>query len=263
MRLREPSNWWDEIAFQCKSSGKYAGHRLVESEVIALSQVEQLLKWELESRGRGTPRDELKRDRIVAHLRRLGNLNAESTVLSIACGTGYYDLITRAYVDELVCLDLSPDMLEICRRRQIGNLIRADSNFLPFRSETFDCVYALSLSTIGGQGADDNARISSISEMKRVAKSAAKIVVGHPTTLGKQIHGIITHGNPNFDMFRVSPKQVKNAYRESNLNISECFVLPLVPYAILRRIDYLRIDRRLSHLLLDQIGLYLFLCGTK
>ena len=227
------------------------------------SKIGSILKWEAESRGRATSKDELKRRRFVHHLIALGDIKAKSKILSVGCGTGYYELIVKGYTEHLYCLDISKEMLQICKGRNFKNLIQASSLCLPLKSDFFDCVYALSLSPIGSDRANTYSRNISLKEMKQVVKKGGKVIVGHPTTLWKQIDGLLKHGNPNFDSFRVSPSKIKCSYKQNGIAIRCFLVLPPIPYAILRRMNYLKLDKILSRFLLGEIGPYLFVSGVK
>lgn len=227
------------------------------------TQMEKILKWESESRGRGTPKDELRRERLVRHLITLGDVKAESKILSVGCGTGYYELIVKRNTNHLYCLDISKEMLQICKGRTFKDLIQASSFYLPFRSDVFDCVYALSLGSIGSIQADVHSRGRTVKEMKQVTKKGGKIIVGHPTTLWKQIDGLLKYRNPNFDPFRVSPSEIRESYKQNDITIQCSMVLPPIPYTTLKRINYSKIDKVLSRLLLGEIGPYLFVCGIK
>jgi len=224
---------------------------------------EDILKWEANSRGRATPKDELKRSRLVHHLTLLGDIKAQSKVLSIGCGTGYYELIIKQYTEYLYCLDISKEMLLICKERNLGNLIQANSFCLPFKSDIFDCAYAFSLGPIGSSQANMCSRVITLKEMKRVTKKNGRIIIGHPTTLWKQIYGLLRHKNPNFDPFSVSPSKVERAYKQNGITILCSMVLPSIPYAILRRMNYLKFDKILSCLFFDEIGPYLLVSGVK
>jgi SAM-dependent methyltransferase len=227
------------------------------------SELNDLLKWELRSRGKGTQKDELKRERLTRYLISLGNVKAESKVLSIGCGTGYYELTIRKYANHLFCLDISKKMLHICRIRGIRNLVRGSSLCLPLKSDIFDCVYALSISSVAGASASEYSRAKTVHEMKRVAIKGGKIVAGDPTTLWKQITGLLRHGNPNSDRFGVSPDEVKRSYKQNDLRFLKLLLLPPIPYVILRRIEYPIIDRVASRLLLSRLGPYAFVSGVK
>jgi len=227
------------------------------------SKTKDILKWESESRGKGTKKGEFRRDRLVRHLITLGNIEAGSRVLSIGCGTGYYELTVKRYTNHLLCLDISREMLHICKSRGFKNLIRGSSLCLPLKSDIFDCAYALSLSPIGSTLASEYSRGKTVQEMKCVAKKGGKIITAHPTTLWKQINGLLRHGNPKFDRFRISPDEVKGSYKQNNLTVLKLLILPPIPWVILRRIDYPKIDRILSRLLLNRLGSYLFVSGVK
>src|SRR5687767_6032044 len=59
--------------------------------------------------------------------------------LDVACGTGF---ITRDLPGHVVATDVSPGMLSASRRRHDHALVRADAFALPFRSDSFDRVFA-------------------------------------------------------------------------------------------------------------------------
>jgi len=199
----------------------------------------------------------------VWHLISLGTMNAESKVLSIGCGTGYYELIVRRYTNRLFCLDISKEMLQICRMRGLSNLVRGSSLCLPLKSDIFDCVYALSISPIANVSATEYSRAQTVHEMKRVARKGGKIVTGNATILWKQITGLLRHGNPNYDRFGVSPDEVKKSYKQNDLGFLKLLILPSIPYMIQRRIGYQRIDRIISRLLLNRLGPMAFVSGVK
>jgi ubiquinone/menaquinone biosynthesis C-methylase UbiE len=183
-----------------------------------LPSVSWWLEWEQHSRGRGTRRDELRRHRLVTHVARLGRLNRESKVLSVAPGSGYYDLIVQSLVRKLVCVDLDSQALKICKTRKLSNLVRADALCLPFRQGIFDCAYALSLSIIGSKIANNQSRIRSISELKRVTKVGGTVVIGHPMAVWIRLNYLLQHIQCDRRFF-VSPSQVKNAYRLNKLRV--------------------------------------------
>lgn len=226
------------------------------------TKIQEILKWEAESR-RVTPKDELERRRLVHHLTSLGDIRTQSNVLSVGCGTGYYELILKQHTEHLYCLDISKEMLLICKGRNLENLIQASSHYLPFKSDIFDCTYALSLSPIGSTEANTYSRGTALKEMRRVTKKKGWIMIGHPTTLWKQIYGLLKHRDPNYDPFSVSPRKVKGSYIQNDIAIRCSMVLPPMPYAILCRINYLKFDRILSRLLFGEVGPYLLVSGVK
>lgn len=227
------------------------------------SKLKAMLKWELESRGKGTRKDELKRWRLVWHLITLGDVNTDSRVLSVGCGTGYYEMVVKRYTNHLFCLDISREMLRICRMRGFRDLIRGSSLCLPLKSDAFDCVFALSITSVGSATATELSRARTVQQMKRVARKGGKIVIGHPTAFWKQIQSLLQHGNPNIERFRVSPEEAKVAYKRNNLTDLKLLILPPIAYPILRRIRYQRIDNILSRVLLNRLGPYMLLSGVK
>jgi SAM-dependent methyltransferase len=226
------------------------------------TKIQEILKWEAESR-KATPKDKLERRRLVHHLASMGNMRTHSKVLSVGCGTGYYELILKRRIERLYCLDISKEMLLICKNRNLKNLIQAGSHYLPFKPDIFDSTYALSLSPVGSKGSNAYSRGTTLKEMKRITKRGGRIIIGHPTTLWKQFHGLLRHKSSNYDPFSVSPKKVRASYLQNDIAIQRSMVLPPIPYAILRWIDNLKVDRILSHLLLDEVGPYLLISGVK
>lgn len=226
-------------------------------------RLKDILRWESQSRGKGTPEDELKRERLVWHLATAGCIKPDSNVLSVGCGTGYYELNVKKYTNNLFCLDISKEMLTLCRARGLRNLVCGNALHLPLRHDVFDCVYALSITSVGSDTATELTRFKTVQEMKRVAKKGGRIVTGHPTTIWKQVRSLLEHGHPNVELFRVSPNEVAAAYKRSNLKILTSIILPPLPYKVLTKQKYQKIDRIASRLLLNRIGPYLFVSGVK
>jgi len=187
-------------------------------------KIKEILKWEFESRGRGTPKGEFQRERFVQHLAFLGNIRKKSKVLSVGCGTGFYELLLGEYNDHLHCLDASTYMLNICSRRHLRRLIRATSSHLPFRSNFFDCVYALSLTPLCTHE-NKHSKTKTIAEMRRVSKGGGRIIVGHPTEFWKKLHGLFKHTNPDYDVFRASLKEIEELYKENKIKLEKALIL--------------------------------------
>ena len=101
-------------------------------------------------------------------------------VLEIACGTGRDSEIiaSRLNSNGVLCLqDISPNMLEKCQNRMAKKNVRTVYNIsnachLPFPDNFFDAVYSF-----GGLGEFSDIK-RSLSEMARVSKLRAKIVIG-------------------------------------------------------------------------------------
>jgi len=107
-------------------------------------------------------------------------MNAEvgGLVLDIGCGTGLLMEYLAAESECLVGVDLSIESLKkaIKRSRRLGaehtvSLIRADAENLPFRSEIFDRVFALTLL----QNIPSPRRV--LMEIVRVAKDGSQVAV--------------------------------------------------------------------------------------
>ncbi|WP_105902343.1 malonyl-ACP O-methyltransferase BioC [Vibrio gangliei] len=66
-------------------------------------------------------------------------------VLDLGCGTGYFTYLLAERGAQVVALDLSPDMLKVCRSRcsqyEVEYLV-ADAEHLPFESSCFDLVFS-------------------------------------------------------------------------------------------------------------------------
>ena len=225
-------------------------------------KIKEILEWEFESRGRGTPKGEFQRERFVQHLAFLGNIRKKTKVLSVGCGTGFYEFSLNKYTDHLHCLDASTNMLNICSKRQLRRLIRATSSNLPFKSNTFDCVYALSLTPLCTYQ-NKHSKTKTIAEMRRVSKRGGRIIIGHPTAFWKKLHGLFKYRNPDYDVFRASLKEIEELYKENKIELEKALILPSIPFRVLRRIDYLKIDHILSPFLFGCLGPYMFACGSK
>ena len=108
------------------------------------------------------------------------NINADSKVLEIACGTGRdSELIAKRLGKggQLVLQDIAPSMLKVCEKKLSG--IDVDKVFcisnaawLPFPDHYFDAVYSF-----GGLGEFPDIK-KSLAEMVRVTKIGGKVVVG-------------------------------------------------------------------------------------
>ena len=63
-------------------------------------------------------------------------------ILDIACGTGSLtkEMIKLSSADDVVGLDFSLSMLEIAKKRQIENIVLADSHYIPFKNKSFEII---------------------------------------------------------------------------------------------------------------------------
>lgn len=81
----------------------------------------------------------------------LADFSINDRVLDVGCGSGIHMTIFAHRVSEIIGLDYSMDMLQLCRKRfdsaGIDNykLIHCDANSLPFAENSFDCIISLGL----------------------------------------------------------------------------------------------------------------------
>jgi len=100
----------------------------------------------------------------------------ESTkVLDVGCGTGTFLELFQKSGSELYGIDTSPSMLEIARGRlgQHAHLHLDDATHMPFEDQNFDLV----LSMLVLHEMDQDTRLSTIAEMKRVLKNDGQILI--------------------------------------------------------------------------------------
>jgi demethylmenaquinone methyltransferase/2-methoxy-6-polyprenyl-1,4-benzoquinol methylase len=96
-------------------------------------------------------------------------------VLDIGCGTGTHLEIYRTAGCEVFGIDLSPAMVEICRRKldRRGEIYLGDASNLPFADEAFDFV----LSSITIHEMPSGIRSAVMKEAKRVMKSSGRYLI--------------------------------------------------------------------------------------
>ena len=105
-------------------------------------------------------------------------LKDSDLVLDVGCGTGLlFDHIEES-VSQIVGLDLSSGLLKVAaerskkiRERCKVSIIRADADFMPFREEIFDMIFAFTLL----QNLPDPA--VTVQEITRVAQTDSTIVI--------------------------------------------------------------------------------------
>lgn len=108
------------------------------------------------------------------------NINSDSKVLEIACGTGRDSELLAQRLGpkgQLVLQDISPSMLKICEEKLAGKSLDkvfciSNAAYLPFPDNYFDAVYSF-----GGLGEFPDIK-KSLAEMVRVTKVGGKVVVG-------------------------------------------------------------------------------------
>src|SRR5205085_8442201 len=94
-------------------------------------------------------------------------------LLDLATGSGDLALAIQRRLPEAIvtAADFSPEMLEVARRKGVGQTVLADALQLPFESESFDCVTV----AFGLRNMADWDR--ALSEMSRVLRSQGHLLV--------------------------------------------------------------------------------------
>jgi SAM-dependent methyltransferase len=93
-------------------------------------------------------------------------------VLDVGVGTGRFTAGMEARAGWTTALDIDPVMLAVASTRLHGPLSVADAHHLPYRSEVFDLVVAVTLCEFTAEPA------LVIAEMARVTKPGGRIIVG-------------------------------------------------------------------------------------
>ena len=103
-------------------------------------------------------------------------LNPDGTILDLACGTGRHTVPLSQQGFNMVGLDVSAKLLKIAKERgRRGQLVRADMQFLPFKSEAFAA--AVSMDTSIGYLASKSDDAQSLNELHRVLRQESTVVV--------------------------------------------------------------------------------------
>lgn len=120
-------------------------------------------------------REEEVREAMIDRL----ELTADACVLEVGCGSGRDSVHIAARVPNgrLVCTDISPQMLAVCKGRVRGSsadveLAVANASYLPFAEDTFDALFQF-----GGVGEFGDIR-RFFAEAVRVVRKGGRVVVG-------------------------------------------------------------------------------------
>ena len=114
---------------------------------------------------------------VADHVVRSGRIRAGEMVLDVACGTGNTALMARARNAVVTGLDLTPELLEIAKKRAAEEGYvditwkAGDAEDLPFPDGTFDIV----VSSCGLMFAPDQQKVAS--EVARVTKRGGRIAI--------------------------------------------------------------------------------------
>ncbi len=103
-------------------------------------------------------------------------LPKKGLILDLGCGTGF---ITKAF-ENAVGVDSSIGMLKLAPKKI--RFVCADISYLPFKDESFDCVFSLTVLQ------DVDRLESAIAEIKRVLKQGGQFIL---SVLDKKKSGII------------------------------------------------------------------------
>ncbi|MCS7102604.1 MAG: class I SAM-dependent methyltransferase [Candidatus Korarchaeum sp.] len=94
-------------------------------------------------------------------------------VLDLGCGTGRHSYYLMRKGFEVVCADLSWEMLKFASKRFSGERVQCDAAFLPFRDGSFSTVlYVATLHHLRGE-----LRLRSLIEVRRVLKEGGIAII--------------------------------------------------------------------------------------
>lgn len=107
----------------------------------------------------------------------MANINSDSFVLEVGCGTGFTteEIVRRTGEEKVVAVDLTPEQM-MKARAKLGNVnyFLGDAENLPFKDDSFDA--AISAGSIEYWPNPQKG----IEEMARVTKSGGKVVILAP-----------------------------------------------------------------------------------
>lgn len=97
--------------------------------------------------------------------------NTENNILDVACGTGYYlELFLNNHKD-IIGVDLSEEMIRICREKGLFMTLIANYEKLPFKNSSFDMVLCMN----AFQYADNPYK--TLAEFSRIIDKNGKIIL--------------------------------------------------------------------------------------
>jgi ubiquinone/menaquinone biosynthesis C-methylase UbiE/uncharacterized protein YbaR (Trm112 family) len=183
---------------------------------------------------------------LIDTISEMAQIENNTKVLSVGAGTGLYE--QHLSPDNTVALDYSLAMLKIAREKGIKNLICADARELPFPEGTFDCVLLIYCGSLHHSKEDG---ISTIKEMKRVAKKEGRLIVVLPNQIFNIMVGALLHANPRYNTFGVYPGYIKQLFQQQGIEVVDNRTfLTLDPERKLRR----ALDRLLHKLRINCFG---------
>lgn len=99
--------------------------------------------------------------------------SSERMILDIASAAGTNFMKFNKY-GNIIGIDISEESLNICRKRDITNLVQADAMYLPFKDNTFDLVFSFD----SFEHLDNDE--SSISRLSNIIKSCGTMIITVP-----------------------------------------------------------------------------------
>lgn len=129
-----------------------------------------------------TPGGKLRAQRRADYFLTLTQMNAQSKVLEIGCGTGLFTEKVSSSGAHIIATDLSEDLLLVARKKNIPNCIfeEADAHQLKYADASFDIVFGSSI-------LHHLDMLVSLKEVYRVLKPGGKMVFAEPNMLNPQI----------------------------------------------------------------------------
>ncbi|NQU77296.1 class I SAM-dependent methyltransferase [Candidatus Falkowbacteria bacterium] len=110
------------------------------------------------------------------------NLNPEDKFLDIGCGMGQLLKLVSKHTSKTTGLDNDPDALNFARQTTNANIILGTADQLPFPDNSFNKITNILVL----EHLEDDKK--AISEIKRVAKNNATVIIEIPCTNGKLTH---------------------------------------------------------------------------
>lgn len=129
-----------------------------------------------------TPGGKLRAERRANYFLDLTQMNAQSKVLEIGCGTGLFTEKVSKSGAQIIATDLSEDLLLVARKKNIPNCVfeEADAHQLKYADASFDIVFGSSI-------IHHLDMMISLKEVYRVLKPGGKMVFAEPNMINPQI----------------------------------------------------------------------------
>lgn len=173
-------------------------------------------------KGRWT--DRLEKARFIECM---NSIKSKSTVLDIPCGTGRFSELVLKEGCDVICADISKEMLNIAKRKlsDLNPLAFeiCDIEKMPFNDDFFDCVICIRLL----HHIPPNMHINILTEIRRVTNGFAIITFSNNFSLQNLRRNIISTFT-KFPRYSVSLHHMQNVLNSSGFKIIK--QLPLIKY---------------------------------